>query len=97
MRLCRESIRRAKVQLNLATAIGDSKKCFCKYINNKKRAKEVLHPLLDAGWNIVAKDMEKAEVPNTFFALVFYGKTIKDQFSPRYWAPWTRKQGQEAE
>ena len=50
VRLCREKIRRAKAQLelNLATAIKDNKKCFYKYISNKRRAKENLHPLLDA-------------------------------------------------
>ncbi|KAK4818320.1 hypothetical protein QYF61_010782 [Mycteria americana] len=51
IRLCRENIRRTKAQLelNLATAIKDNKKCFCKYISNKRRAKENLHPLLDVG------------------------------------------------
>ncbi|KAK4819946.1 hypothetical protein QYF61_015846 [Mycteria americana] len=51
VRLCREKIRRAKAQLelNLATAIKDNKKCFYKYISNKRRAKENLHPLLDTG------------------------------------------------
>ena len=50
MRLCREKIRKAKAQLelNLATAIKDNKKGFYKYISNNRRAKENLHPLLDA-------------------------------------------------
>ena len=53
MRLCRETIRRAKAQLelNMATAIKDNKKCFYKCISNKRRAKENLHPLLDVGRN----------------------------------------------
>ncbi|KAK4828384.1 hypothetical protein QYF61_026122 [Mycteria americana] len=48
VRLCRQKIRRAKAQLelNLTTAIKDNKKCFCKYIHNKRRSKENLHPLL---------------------------------------------------
>ncbi|KAK4824994.1 hypothetical protein QYF61_022520 [Mycteria americana] len=48
MRLCREKIRRAKAQLelNLATAVKDNKKCFYKYISNRRRAKENLHPSL---------------------------------------------------
>jgi len=48
MRLCKEKIRRAKAQLELypATAVKENKTCFCKYISNKRRDKENLHPLL---------------------------------------------------
>jgi len=51
VKLYREKVRRAKAQLEhlLATAIKDNKKCFYKYISNKRRAKENLHPLLDVG------------------------------------------------
>ncbi|KAK4810498.1 LOW QUALITY PROTEIN: hypothetical protein QYF61_004278 [Mycteria americana] len=73
----REKIRKAKAQLelNLATVVRDNKKCFYKYINNKKRAKENLPPLLDAGGNIATKDEEKAEVLNAIFASVFNSQT----------------------
>jgi len=81
--LYREEIRKAKAQLELRLAIvvRDDKKCFYKYINNKKRAKESLHPLLDAGENIANKDEEKAEVLNDFFASVFSTHTSYSQSS----------------
>jgi len=77
IRSCREEIRKAKAQLELklATVVRDSKKCFYKYINSKKRAKENLHPLLDARGNIANKDEEKAEVLHAFFASVFDSQT----------------------
>jgi len=71
--LCRVEIRKAKAQLELrlATVVRGNQKCFYKYFNNKKRAKENLHPLLDTRGNIVNKDEEKAEVLNACFASVF--------------------------
>ena len=77
VRLCREKIRRVKAQLelHLATAVKDNKKCFYKYIINKRRAKENLSPLLDVGRNIVTNNEEKAEVLNATFASVFNSRT----------------------
>jgi len=82
VRSCREEIRKAKakLELRLATVVSDNKKCFCRYINNKKRDKESLHPLLDARGNIVNKDEEKAEVLNAF-ASVFNSQTGYSQDS----------------
>ncbi|KAF1472578.1 Ankycorbin, partial [Megadyptes antipodes antipodes] len=54
---------------------SEGKTAFYKYINDKKRAKENLHPLLDAGGNIVTEDEEKAEVLHAFFASVFNRQT----------------------
>lgn len=64
IRSCRYKVRKGKahLELNLATAMKESKKCFYKYISNKKRTEENLHPLLIARGNIVTKDEEKGEL-----------------------------------
>jgi len=87
IRSYREKIRKAKAQLELrlATPVTDNKICFYKYINNKKRAKESLHPLLDVGGNIANKDEEKAEVLNAFFASLFNRLVIPRVVSPPCW------------
>ena len=68
MRLCRAEIRRSKAQLeiSLASAIKDNKKCFYKYVSSKRKTRESLHSLLDAEGNMVINDEEKAEVLNAF-------------------------------
>jgi len=48
---------------------------------NTKRAKESLHPLLDARGNIANKHEKKAEVFNAFFASVFNSQTGYSQDS----------------
>ncbi|GAB0205785.1 hypothetical protein GRJ2_003044100 [Grus japonensis] len=81
VRSCRDRNRNAKAQLelNLPTVARGNKKCFYKYINNKKRAKENLHPLLNAEGNIATKDGEKAEVLNAFLTSVFNSQTTCPQ------------------
>ena len=53
----------------------DNNEYFYKYINSKRRARENLHPLLDAEGNLVTKDQDNAEVLNAFSASVFSSKT----------------------
>ena len=51
-------------------------------MNSKRRAKENLHPLLDAAGNMTAEDKEKVEVLNAFFTSVFESQTNFPQGIP---------------
>ncbi|PKU34200.1 hypothetical protein llap_15501 [Limosa lapponica baueri] len=76
VRLHREKLRKAKAQLELNLANRDNKKSFYKYVN-KKRARENLHPLLDAGGNIATKDEEKASFASVFSSRTSYPQDVQ--------------------
>ena len=71
-----DQVRKAKVliELNLSRDIKDDKKSFCRYISDKKKVRESAGPLQKKMGDLVTQHMEKTEVLNDFFALVF---TIK--------------------
>ncbi|PKU49591.1 rna-directed dna polymerase from mobile element jockey-like [Limosa lapponica baueri] len=74
-RLCRDEVREAKAQLelDLARDIKKNKKGFYRYINQKRKVKENVPPLLSSNGELVSTEEEKAEVLNNFFASVFTG------------------------
>ena len=70
--MCRDGIRNAKVQmeLNLARDVKNSKG-FLRYTGQKRQTKESVPHLIKKKGKLPSSDMEKAEVLNEFFALVF--------------------------
>ncbi|PKU38767.1 hypothetical protein llap_10927 [Limosa lapponica baueri] len=76
VKICGGKIRRAKAQaeLNLATTVKDNKKSFFQYINQKRKARENVGPLMNEVGALVVEDTEKAELLNAFFASVFTAK-----------------------
>ncbi|KFQ24241.1 hypothetical protein N331_03502, partial [Merops nubicus] len=74
-RLCRDKVRKVKVQLelNLARDTKKNKKGFYKYLNQKRKAKEGVPTLVTNNGELATSDKEKDEVLNNFFASVFNG------------------------
>ncbi|KAK4806963.1 LOW QUALITY PROTEIN: hypothetical protein QYF61_027330 [Mycteria americana] len=62
-RLCRDGVRKAKAQLelNLARDAKNNKKGFYRYINQKRKVKESVPPLMNKNGGLVSTDEEKAE------------------------------------
>ena len=75
VQICREEIREVKAwtELNLVGDVKNNKKRFYKYIAQKRQAQESVLPLVNEKGELAMTDMEKAEVLNEFFALVFTG------------------------
>ncbi|KAK4823788.1 hypothetical protein QYF61_006510 [Mycteria americana] len=72
-----DEVRKAKTQLelNLAKDVKDNKKSFYRYVDDKRKTRENVGPLLSKMWELVTRNMEKAEVLNAFFTSVFTSKT----------------------
>ncbi|XP_074790632.1 lysine-specific histone demethylase 1A isoform X3 [Natator depressus] len=81
---CRSEIRKAKshLELQLARDVKSNKKGFFRYVNNKKKVKESVGPLLNEGGNLVTEDVEKANVLNAFFASVSTNKVSPQSTAP---------------
>lgn len=59
---------KSQQEVNLAATVKDNRKCFNKYINNRKKAKENLHSLLNLVGNIT-NDEEEVDVTECFLCL----------------------------
>ena len=70
---CREEIcvAKAQLELKLTSTVKDNKKGFFKYVNSKRQARNNIGPLLDEHGHLTNRDIDKAEMFNAFFALVF--------------------------
>ena len=75
VRMCRKKIRKTQLELSLTVGVKENKNLFYKCINSKGRAKENLHPLLDAEGNITNEDKEKTEFLSIFFPSAFKSQT----------------------
>ncbi|GAB0193896.1 hypothetical protein GRJ2_001854900 [Grus japonensis] len=78
VRAARHQVRKGKapIKLNLARHVKGNKKSFYRYVSDKMcpSMEEKCGPLWKETRDLVTQDMEKAEVPNDFFASVFTGK-----------------------
>ncbi|PKU45794.1 hypothetical protein llap_3880 [Limosa lapponica baueri] len=76
VRAARGHVKKAKAQIKLSLArdIKDNKKSFYRYVSDKRKTRENVSPLQKESGDLVTQDMEKAEVLNDFFALVFTSK-----------------------
>lgn len=74
VQIYRDGVRKAKAQVELNLA-KDAKNIrgFHRYINQKKKTKETVHPMVIKMGELVTTGMEKADVLNIFFASFFTG------------------------
>lgn len=76
--MCRKEVRKdkdkAELELNLSRDMTCDK-MFHKYINNKRKRSDYENPLLNWTEQLVTNYMDKAEVHNIFFVLLFTMQT----------------------
>lgn len=66
MMLCH--VERKSESLHVTITVKSNKKCFYKYSNNRRRAKEDIYPILEVEGSIVTKGEGKTEVLDAFLA-----------------------------
>ncbi|KAK4815576.1 LOW QUALITY PROTEIN: hypothetical protein QYF61_004093 [Mycteria americana] len=71
---CQQGLQ-AHLELNLVRDAKGNKKGFPKSISGKEKTRENVGPLLHEAGDLLTQHMEKAEVLNAFFVLVFTSKT----------------------
>ena len=88
IRSCREENRKAKAQLKLrlATLVSDNQKCFYKYTNNSKRAKENLQPFLDVGDKLPPQMRKRLRyLMTSLFQSLIVRPILRRVVSPQSW------------
>ena len=58
--------------LNLVRAVKGNRKDFYTYVSCQSKMGENVSVMLNGAGDLVAKDMEKAEVLNAFFSSIFF-------------------------
>ena len=59
--------------MNLARDAKNNKKGFYRYVNQKRKGKESIIPLMNKHGDLVSTEEEKAEVLTKIFASIFTG------------------------
>lgn len=82
--MCRNGVRKAKacLRLNLGRDRKGNMKDFYRSINSKREIMEIKSLPLNGTGDLVTKDMEKDEVPNTIFTSAFTDKIYPEESQP---------------
>ena len=65
----RKFVAKAQLKLKLASTVGD-RKDFLKYVNSKRRTRDVIDLLIGEDGHLTNRETEKAEIFNVFLPLL---------------------------